>query len=1587
VSTRPPATRLDLVAENAELRARLAEAEDMLRANRRGEIDALVTHSDTGPRDISERKQMEDELRRSEQLHRIAFDLAPAGIVYVALDARFINVNARMSEITGYTADELLRMKAGDLTHLDDLAHDKQLIDAFLCRATPNYENEKRYVRKDGSSHWVAVSGRFVTDDAGQPVHSVCTVRDIQDRKTAEASLRRSEIRYRRLFEAAQDGVLILDPATRKIVDANPFMTKLLGYPHDQLIGMELYQIGFLADAQSSRDMFQTLTATRQVRYENLPLQNRAGGLREVEVVANLYDEAGHSVVQCNVRDITERKQDEAAHREREAELSRAHRIAGLGSFKVEVRDGNFVADRSPEYLAVHGLTSQDRGSSHEAWLHRLHPEDREKADRTLREFLADGRKLYQSEYRIIRQNDSATRWIRVLAEIERDASGAPLRLFGTHLDVTESRLHEAALRTSETRYRRLFEAAHDGVLILDPVTRKIIAANPFMTTLLGYPRDRLIGMELYQIGFLADAQASRDMFQTLTATRQVRYENLPLQNRAGGLREVEVVANLYDEAGHSVVQCNVRDITERRRAEEAVTRLAAIVESTADAVIGLDVENRIISWNGAAEALFGYTAEEVIGRGGELLVPPGEPLPGQNRRGAFDAALAGEQFQRDTVRVAKDGTVIDVNLTATQVRTPDGQVLGVAAIMRDISERKRAETELRERQHFLNRIFEVLPGVLYVFDLDENRVVFVNYQAEGTYSSEEIAGMGADVVPNLMHPDDQPRFQEHIARIRTLGAGATATFEYRMRDKADEWRWYLSTDTVFLRDESGAVRQFIGVAPEITDRKLVGFALQASEHRYRTLIDATSAVTWSCAPSGLLVEPQPQWTAFTGQSTSELLGGGHATAFHPDDAENAWARWADAVARDAPYHNELRIRRYDGEWRWMRVHCVPVHSEGVAVEWFGMCIDITERKQAQAARQESEALQAFLLELSDALRAEPSAAAMTDRALRMLFGQLRLDRCYVGIYRVAEDIGEFPHQVHDDRLPPFPAQVRLSDFPKALQVAFDRTLVIDDVGKMEDLSDIERANFAGLGVGALIAATLHKGENNPLWAIVAVSTSPRVWTPGEVSFVEEVAERTWAAVERARAEAALHAAHDTFRHLVDRSPFGVYVIDADFRLAQISDGGQKAFGNVRPLIGRDFTEVVRAVWPDPFASEVIARFRHTLATGEPFKAETNERRADIEATEAYDWKIERVNLPDGQFGVVCHFYDLSERKRHEEHIKLLMSEVNHRSKNMLGLVQAIAKRTIATRPEDFIERFGQRVQALAANQDLLVRSEWRAVSLGELVRSQLAHFGDARDTRVALDGPPVEITASASQAIGMALHELATNAAKYGALSNKLGHVALRWSVRSDAAGTARFIISWVESGGPTVAKPTRPGFGSTVIGTMIKMSLGCDAEIDFAPTGLVWRIDCPAAGVIVSNASSAAPSNLTAVKEKLVQAPGRRRVLVVEDEPLIAMEIVAILSDAGFTVVGPAGSVAQALAVIERSGCEAAVLDINLGKETAEPIARVLSARATPFVTISGYSREQQPAAFRNAPLVSKPVRPERLVAEIRKCFGEAF
>jgi PAS domain S-box-containing protein len=202
---------------------------------------------------------------------------------------------------------------------------------------------------------------------------------------------------------------------------------------------------------------------------------------------------------------------------------------------------------------------------------------------------------------------------------------------------------------------------------------------------------------------------------------------------------------------------------------------------------------------------------------------------------------------------------------------------------------------------------------------------------------------------------------------------------------------------------------------------------------------------------------------------------------------------------------------------------------------------------------------------------------------------------------------------------------------------------------------------------------------------------------------------------------------------------------------------------------------------------------------------------------------------------------DITERKEREEKEHLLMREINHRAKNMLSVVDSIAHQTATRNPEDFVERFSERIQALSANQDLLVRNEWQGVDVEDLVRAQLAHFADLIGSRIIVHGTKLRLNPASAQAIGLALHELATNAGKYGALSTDKGHVDIGWE-----ASDGTFAMTWAEREGPPVFAPERRGFGSTVIEAMAERSVGGTVDLDYSLSGVTWRLICPAANAL---------------------------------------------------------------------------------------------------------------------------------------------
>ncbi len=239
-------------------------------------------------------------------------------------------------------------------------------------------------------------------------------------------------------------------------------------------------------------------------------------------------------------------------------------------------------------------------------------------------------------------------------------------------------------LGLSELRYRRVFEAAKDGILILNADTGAVEDANPFMTELLGYAHDQFVGRHLWEIGLFKDIEQSKAAFRELREKGYIRYEDLPLQNKNGVHREVEFVSNVYEVGDRKAIQCNIRDITERKLAEQQLAHFSAIVNASQDAIIGKNLEFIVTSWNAGAERLYGYTAEEAIGESIGILQPGDRPdeLPSLMAK-----VKHGEStINLHTTRRRKDGALMDVSLTLSPIKDRSGQTIGVSTIARNIT-------------------------------------------------------------------------------------------------------------------------------------------------------------------------------------------------------------------------------------------------------------------------------------------------------------------------------------------------------------------------------------------------------------------------------------------------------------------------------------------------------------------------------------------------------------------------------------------------------------------------------------------------------------------------------------------------------------------------------------------------------------------------------------------------------------------------------------------------------------------------------------------------------------------------------------
>jgi PAS domain S-box-containing protein len=390
-------------------------------------------------------------------------------------------------------------------------------------------------------------------------------------------------------------------------------------------------------------------------------------------------------------------------------------------------------------------------------------------------------------------------------------------------------------------------------------------------------------------------------------------------------------------------------------------------------------------------------------------------------------------------------------------------------------------------------------------------------------------------------------------------------------------------------------------------------------------------------------------------------------------------------------------------------------------------------------------------------------------------------------------------------------------------------------------LQDAHRAARSGEAVHYDVAVRVRDEEL--MW--IDFQLSPILDDHGEVAHLVALGLDL---TDRHRAQVALAKSEQHLQFALTAGRIGIWEVDLTTDTYTANEVDFELYGlpySDKPLRLEDS---IRRTYAEHERKRIREEIQHSIETGERLEQQKQVRLPDgsirwlqVVSEPQYD----QNGRPVARIGVTI---DVTEQKLHEQHTQLLMGEINHRSKNLLAVVQSIARSTARTTPpETFAENLGRRLRSLSQSQDLLIKANWRTVDLRELVFSQLQHLTGETRGRIAVEGDPLAISPAANQAIGMAMHELTTNALKYGALSNDTGIVEISWQIVS-IDGIATLKMAWRERKGPPVAQPDIIGFGHTVLDRMMTHALGGEVELLFASEGLGWHFQAPLSKITTS-------------------------------------------------------------------------------------------------------------------------------------------
>ncbi|MEG4422117.1 PAS domain S-box protein [Microcoleus sp. LAD1_D5] len=626
--------------------------------------------------------------------------------------------------------------------------------------------------------------------------------------------------------------------------------------------------------------------------------------------------------------------------------------------------DGEMAIEQ-PTWSAFTGQTFDDYKGG--GGINAIHPDDRSSMVTAWSTAVAN-RSLYEVECRM-RRHDGEYRYMSCRGVPILEADGTIREWVGANTDITERKQAEEALRERNALLNSILESTPDIVVVKDREGR-YVALNSNVANFIGKPIEDILGRDDSQLlpPAVAVSMMAKDR-QLIEAGITETYEEEIFQGEIGGTF-LTTKAAWRDTQGNILgIIAIARNINDRKLAEaelrERNALLNSILESTPDIIVVKDREGRYVALNSNAANFLGKPSEEIIGKDDWELLPPDTAREMMAKDRHIMAAGITESYEEDIS--SHDETTKTFLTTKAPWRDTNGNILGIIATTRDITDRKQAEQKIRQTLEMLDLASD---GII-IRDMDD-RIIYWNQGAENLYGWTK-----AEVVGQYIHTFLKTVFPKPLETV-LAEFFQQGSWEAEVQHTTSDGRHIIVASRWTLqRDGEGKPCAQLEINNDISDRKQAEDAIKQSEERYRSLIAATSQIVWTADAEGRCPD-MPSWRAYTGQTEAEVIGFGWLDAIHPDDRERTNQVWMEAVQTKNLYDIEYQIRGADGNYRYFQARGVPILDEDGSIrEWVGTCTDIHDRKQAEflmakakeAAEAASRAKSEFLANMSHELR------------------------------------------------------------------------------------------------------------------------------------------------------------------------------------------------------------------------------------------------------------------------------------------------------------------------------------------------------------------------------------------------------------------------------------------------------------------------------------------------------------------------------------------------------------------------------------------------------------------------------------------